>query len=84
MKYISLVALFFLAGCIGVGVKEMTPEQIKATEGMATCTTIHTAYGRGVSTTVNVDDVKRASTNKGKITISPDCAVTIETDVRAK
>lgn len=71
-----------LAGCMGsFGVQGMTEGQIKATEGMITCSKILSAYGQGISVTVNADDVRKGATNKSKITMTPDCAVSIETDV---
>lgn len=70
-----------LAGCLGLGVQNMSPEQIKATAGMATCTTLNTTTARGNSVAVNLDDVRKGATNKSRIIMTPDCGVTIETDV---
>lgn len=81
MKYALLSLL--LAGCsFGGGVQQMTPEQIKATAGMATCTEATTLYGKGASITANTDEVRKGATSKGKMTITcGSSTMTIETDV---
>ncbi len=80
-EYGTLAGCVALTGCMSLGIDRMSPEQIKATNGMLTCVTMATAYGRGIQTTVNADDIKKAASTKTKITMSPDCAVTVETDV---
>ncbi len=81
MHQLISLSLLLLSGCMSLGVQQMTPEQIKATNGMITCTQLATTYGRGISTTVNADDVRKGATNMSKITMTPDCAVTVETNV---
>lgn len=84
MKITIIAAVtFLLSGCLSMGVHNMSAEQIRATEGMVTCTTVYTAYGKGNTTTVNADDTRKGNNSKGKITISPECAVTIESDTAA-
>ena len=78
---ILLGCVVLLAGCMNLGVSEMSPDQIKATNGMITCTQLATTYGRGVAVTINADDVRKGATNKSKITMTPDCAATVETDM---
>jgi len=70
-----------LSGCMGLGVEKMSAEQIKATNGMAFCTNIFTMYGRGVSSSINVDDVRKGATAKGGIKITKDCDIEVTTDV---
>ena len=80
-SWLALIALLALSGCMSLGVQQMTPQQITATNGMITCTKLATAYGQGISVTINADDVRKGATNKAKITMSPDCASTVETDI---
>ena len=81
MKIVFVLIVFFLTACSSLGVQNMTEGQIKATAGMATCTTFSSMYGKGHSVTVNMDDTRKGATSKSKVTMSPDCAVTIEGDV---
>lgn len=85
MRFTTLFVIILIAGCIpgcmSMGIQSMTEGQIKATAGMITCTKLATAYGQGISTTVNADDVRKGATNKSEITMTPDCAITIKTDV---
>jgi hypothetical protein len=76
-----LASTVLLAGCVSMGISEMSPEQIRAAEGLVTCTQIYSAWGRGVATSINVDDVRKGATSKGAITVAPDCGVTIRHDV---
>ncbi len=81
-KILIIAALSIaMAGCMSLGVQQMTPAQITATNGMVTCTKLATAYGQGIATTVNADDVRKGATNKSKIVMGPDCTITIEGDV---
>ncbi len=86
MKTLTIVIAILavaLAGCaFSGGVQQMTPEQIKATEGMATCTQATTLYGKGASITANTDNTRKGATSKGKTMITcGDASMTIETDV---
>ncbi len=92
MKYESIIAaafmaLFFvlvLAGCLGLGVQNMTEGQIKATEGMATCTDVYTMYGKGRSVTVHSDAVKKGVDSTNEVVIGADCTVTIRSSGTSK
>lgn len=78
---IVIILCVLLGGCFGMGVQQMTPEQIKATNGMATCTQIFSMYGKGISTAVNVDDVRKGATQDSEIMIDGDCKITIKNKV---
>lgn len=84
----ALAAMVLAGGCaFSGGVQQMTPEQIRATEGMATCTCGETTYPgavvRGSSITANTDSTRKGATSKSKTTITccRDASMTIETDV---
>lgn len=81
--FAAIFAVMALEGCaFGGGVQQMTPEQIRATAGMATCTEAVTMYGKGASITANTDEVRKGATSKGKVTITcGSSTMTIETDV---
>ena len=81
MKLIIAVLATTLSGCMSMGVSQMTSEQIRAADGLATCSTIYTAWGKGASASVNVDNVRKGMTAMGKVVISPECAISIETNV---
>jgi hypothetical protein len=81
MRLSILSITWLLAGCVSMGISEMSPEQIRAAEGLVTCTQIYSAWGRGVATSINVDDVRKGATSRGGITVAPDCGVTIHHDV---
>lgn len=81
MRLLLILFITALSGCMAMGVQDMTPAQIKATEGMLTCTQLQGAYGRGVAVSVNMDDVRKGMTSKGRIIVTADCAITIYSDV---
>lgn len=83
MKAILIaISILLLASCGSLGVQSMSPEQIKATAGMATCTTATTIYGKAASVTVNTDDVRKGATSQGKTTVScGDVTMTLDTNV---
>ena len=70
-----------LAGCMSLGIDRMSPEQLRATNGMVTCTRLLTMYGQGIATSVNIDDLRKHTTSKSKISMAGDCTITIEGDV---
>jgi hypothetical protein len=76
-----LASTVLFTGCVSMGISEMSPEQIRAAEGLVTCTQIYSAWGKGIATSINIDDVRKGATAKGAITVSPDCSVTIQHDV---
>lgn len=77
-----LLPVLVLPGCMSIGVEKMTPEQIRATNGMASCTTLRTMYGAGSSVSLNADDLRKGVTAKGKTTIRcGEAVMEIETDI---
>jgi len=83
MKRIVVIATgcLLLTGCVGgFSVKDMTPEQIKATNGMVTCGTANSIYGKATLVTVNNDDVRKGNAGAAKVTVNPDCSVTVESN----
>lgn len=86
MKTLLLIALLILPGCGTTGVTRMSPEQIKATAGLAICDDGDAMYpgaaARGTTIMVNVDDVRKGATSQGKIVITcGKSTMTIETSV---
>ncbi len=81
----ALAALFFplaLSGCLGMDVVKMEAAQLRSMEGMVVCNkTAVSAYGQSVIIVIKDPDVRKGATGKSKITMSPDCATTIENDV---
>lgn len=80
MKAILLALLVsLLAGCLGLG---LSPEQLKASAGMATCTNATSIYGKGSTVTANTDDVRKGNNQKSSMTITcGDVTMKIEQDV---
>lgn len=74
---IAIGLVLLLQGCMGLGVQNMDAAQIRATEGMATCTDIQASYGRGRSVTVHADAARKGINVQNEIVIGPDCTVTI-------
>lgn len=68
-----------LGGCQNLG---MTPEQLRASAGMATCTTVNSlVYGKAAFITANADDVRKGATNKGETIITcGEGSMSIKTD----
>ena len=77
-RVIVLCAAAALSGCMGMSVKDMTPEQIKATNGMVTCASANSIYGKATLVTVNNDDVRKGNAGGAKVTVNPDCSVSVE------
>lgn len=75
---ISIVfSALFLAGCA----TGMTPEQLKASSGMSTCTKTTTIYGTVTFATTSADDTRKGATQKGKTVITcGDASMSVETD----
>lgn len=68
MKKLLAALMLALAGCQNLG---MTPEQLKASAGMATCTTVNSLiYGKAAFITANADDVRKGATASGDTTIT--------------
>jgi hypothetical protein len=79
---ISIIVLILLAGCQNLGYSNMTAEQIRATNGTSTCTSINTIYGKQSMIAINEQDVKKGSTSKGKLSITcGDALMSIESDI---
>lgn len=74
------VVLALMAGCAG-GIQSLTPEQLKQMPGMTACSRAQTPYGNVSTVVVAVDDVRKNATNKFKVTIAPDCTISVEGDV---
>ena len=68
MKLLILL-LPVLAGCQSMGYQHMTPEQIKATAGTISCTTMSSLYGTGSVIAINTDDTKKGATSRWKTEI---------------
>ncbi len=78
---LTLLLAPFLSGCLSVS--DMSAQQLKATNGMAMCSTVATAYGRGSSITVNADDIRKGASAKGKTEIRcGDAVMVIEGEVK--
>lgn len=77
-----LLALLLLAlpGCQNLG---MTPEQLKASAGMATCTSVNSLlYGKASFITANADDVRKGATASGDTSITcGEATMTIKSNV---
>ncbi len=83
MKHLLvLVVAGSLAGCLSLGVHDMSAAQIKATNGMVMCGQMVSLYGKGSSITVNADDIRKGATAKGKLSIvCGDAQMTIEHNI---
>lgn len=75
---IRLLPLVLLAGCAGFGVPNMNADQLAAAakdkNASVACATGTGAGGKGNVVFVNVD---KTSINKGSVTVSENCVVTI-------
>lgn len=80
MKSIYVLVLL-LSGCASGLV--MTPEQLKASAGMATCASINSlVYGKASFITANADDVRKGATAKGETVITcGEGSMSIKSDV---
>lgn len=80
MRYLVLLFVLtlvpMLAGCPSI---TMSPEQLKASDGMATCSQLSSMYGKGSSITINPDNWRKgvAGTNDVSITCG-DAQLTIK------
>ncbi len=71
-----------LAGCPSMGYQNMSAEQIKATAGTTSCSTINSMYGKGSMIATNADETRKGATSKGKTVITcGDATMTIEAEV---
>lgn len=71
-----------LTGCPSMSIKDMSAEQLKATNGMLTCSQLSSMYGKGSSILVNTDDLRKGATSKGKTSITcGDATMTIESEI---
>jgi hypothetical protein len=71
-----------IAGCPSMGYQNMTADQIKATAGTISCSTITTIYGKGSTIAINADDIKKGQAGKGKNVITcGEASMTIESEV---
>lgn len=78
MRIVFIIALVpLVVGCMGLGVQSMDAAQIRATEGMVTCTDIYTMYGKGRSVTVHADAAKKGIQVTNEVVVGADCTVTI-------
>lgn len=71
MKSIVTLAVIasFLAACSPLNLRDMSAAQIKATNGMATCATSTSMYGKVSIISANTQDATKGSTEKGSTTI---------------
>lgn len=83
MKLFLVILVLILQGCMSMGIQNMTPEQIKAAEGLLTCDNIASVYADANSVSVNMETLKKGLTSKTKITVGKDCSVTIDTESTA-
>lgn len=74
-----LILAVLLSGCAN-GVQQLTPEQLRAMNGMASCNYYNGMYGKAGLVIVNADDIRKGNIGTSEVTISPDagCAVTIK------
>ena len=79
---VAVLAPFILAGCPTMGYQNMTPEQIKATAGTISCSTVSSIYGKGSVIAINTDDTRKGATSKWATTIvCGDASMTIDAAV---
>ena len=80
MKNIAILVCLMLSGCANFG---MTPEQLKASAGMSTCSSINSlVYGKASMITANADDIKKGQTGNGKVNITcGDATMTVESAI---
>lgn len=82
---IIILAPFILAGCPSMGYQHMTADQIKATAGTISCSTVSSLYGTGSVIAINTDDTKKGATSKWKTTIiCGEASMTIDAAVGAQ
>jgi len=82
MKTLILLLPLILTGCPSMGYQHMTPEQIKATAGTISCSTVSSLYGTGSVIAVNTDDTRKGLSSKWKTDIKcGDATMTIDAAV---
>lgn len=80
-----MLASLLLAGCPSMGYYNMSPEQIKATAGTISCSTVNSVYGKGSAIAVNADDIRKGATSTGAVTIScGEASMVIKSEVGTK
>lgn len=77
MKILLAIPLLLLAGCPSLGMQEMTPEQIKAMDGLVTCSQISSVYGKGSNITANPDRLPKGASGETTVTCG-DSSMTIK------
>ena len=87
MRVLIVVAALVLAGCAGVGVTNpasMSADQLNALakdkNASLTCSKV---VGAGVTATLVLVNVDKASITNGGVTVTADCVVTITTETPA-
>lgn len=82
VAFLIVIIILVLAGCQNLGYHNMTPEQIRATEGTTTCTQYSGLYGKASAIALNQDDTRRGATSKGKVVIvCGEAQMSIESEV---
>lgn len=77
MKALLAVTAIALAGCA----TGMSPEQLRASAGMSTCTKTTTIYGTVTFATTSADDTRKGATQKSKTVVTcGDASMAVETD----
>lgn len=81
-KLIAMLAPLVLAGCPSMGYQNMSAEQIRATAGTISCSTVSSIYGKGSVIAINTDDTRKGAASKWATTIvCGDASMTIEAAV---
>lgn len=82
---LAVSASLLLTGCPSMGYYNMSPEQIKATAGTISCSTVNSVYGKGSAIAVNADDVRKGATHAGAVTITcGEASMVIKSEVGVK
>jgi hypothetical protein len=72
--------LMSVSGCVSIS--DMSAAQLRASNGIAQCAQVTSLYGRGSSITVNVDDIRKGATARGRTSIRcGDATMVIDTDI---
>jgi hypothetical protein len=76
---LNTLLLTSIAGCMSMGVNDMSASQIRSTNGMAMCAQVTSLYGKGSSITVNADDFRKGYNAKYKtVIVCGDATMTLE------
>ena len=72
MKFYPLpFVIVLLSGCSTLGLQSLSPEQIRASNGMVTCSQYESLiYGTASFLSVNADDVRKGATATSDINLS--------------